>query len=546
MRLPTNWLLFLPVIFSCLCCSRKIETNADFNDLFTQVQMSGVFNDSKTFPDCIMVGDTSSVLHDYNRELHAGKIDLKAFVLAHCILPGKNKGNYHDDSTQTVKQHIDSLWRVHTRRDTIKKGSLLPLPNSYVVPGGRFREVYYWDSYFTMLGLKGSGRKDLIRDMTGNFAFLLKKYGFIPNGNRTYYLSRSQPPFFSLMIDLLAGIDGDSVYIRYLPSLKTEYRFWMNGVENLDSAHRTFRRVVYMNDTLILNRYWDDRARPRPEAFREDSLLAQRSGRNPQDLYRNLRAACESGWDFSSRWLEDPKDLSTIMTTHILPVDLNCLLYHLEKTIAKAEKLNGDMGQWRRHDALAAKRKAAIQYFFRNRETGFYGDYLLDSSRCSKKITLAGAYPLFFKIARNKETENIRKIIRDSLLYPFGLTTTTLQTGQQWDKPNGWPPLQYITVKGFEKFGLLKAAESIKDRFTTHCLYYLKTQHKFVEKYNVVLGLAGKGGEYPTQDGFGWTNGVVMQFMNPKYDTLKISQLKFNQQAQTDPKKNPHLEDNRF
>ncbi len=509
-------MIFLLILFSCRHRNRAAEKVRNFNDLFARVQMSGVFSDSKTFPDCMIIGDTAAVIHDYNRAPVTGKKDLKAFVLAHFVLPPAYESEYHYDSTLTVKQHIDSLWIVLTRVDTLRKGSLLPLPRPYVVPGGRFREVYYWDSFFTMLGLKASGREDLVRDMVENFAFMLEKYGFIPNGNRTYYLSRSQPPFFSLMVDLLASMEGDSVYTRYLPFLETEYHFWMDGKEKLDSTRQAFRRVVCLNDSLIMNRYWDDMPRPRPEAFREDSMLALRSGRDPEDLYRNIRATCESGWDFSSRWLADPKDLSTIITTRIMPVDLNCLLYHLEMTLARANRVNGDIRRAAGYDSLATVRKVNIRRFFLNKSTGYYYDYYLDSSKTSDRTTLGGVYPLFFHIARPEESGKIVKVIRDSLLYPYGLATTTVKTGQQWDKPNGWPPLQYMAVTGLTNYGFHHEAGLVRDRFTEHCLYYLKTRHKFVEKYNVVKGLAGKGGEYPTQDGFGWTNGVIMQFLTGK------------------------------
>ena len=176
--------------------------------------------------------------------------------------------------------------------------SLVPLPHRYVVPVGRFREIYYWDSYFTMLGLEQSGRHDLVVDMVQNFAWLIDTFGHVPNGNRSYYLSRSQPPFFAAMVELLAERDGERVYATYLPQLAREYAFWMDGVARL-APGSAYRRVVRLKDGTILNRYWDDRETPREESYREDIETARTSTRPAHEVYRNLRAAAESGWDFS-------------------------------------------------------------------------------------------------------------------------------------------------------------------------------------------------------------------------------------------------------
>ena len=170
-----------------------------------------------------------------------------------------------------VEDHIDALWPVLERQPDVPTphSSLLPLPHRYVVPGGRFREIYYWDSYFTMLGLEESGRHDLAVDMVKNFAFLIDRYGHVPNGNRTYYLSRSQPPFFAAMVELIAARDGSPAYLQFLPALRREYEFWMDGAARLEpgAAHR---RAVRLRDGSILNRYWDDRDTAREESYRED------------------------------------------------------------------------------------------------------------------------------------------------------------------------------------------------------------------------------------------------------------------------------------
>jgi alpha,alpha-trehalase len=177
--------------------------------------------------------------------------------------------------------------------------------------------------------------------MLENFASLIRRYGHIPNGNRTYYLSRSQPPFFAPMVELIAAREGPRTYRAYLPELQGEYDYWMQGAGGLapGAAHR---HVVRVRDGTLLNRYWDDRAAPRDESFSQDVATARRAHRPAAQVYRDLRAGAETGWDFSSRWLADGSHLSTIRTTAIAPVDLNCLMLHLEQVLAKAYALKGD------------------------------------------------------------------------------------------------------------------------------------------------------------------------------------------------------------
>ena len=171
-----------------------------------------------------------------------------------------------------MKKHIESLWQI-LRRDPDKQiegSSLLPLPYPYIVPGGRFREIYYWDSYFTMLGLRESGQEEMIENMINNFAYLIKQYGFIPNGNRSYYLGRSQPPYFALMVELMAEKKGKVVYALYADALQTEYDYYMDKTPGT-------KHVVKMPDGSTLNRYYDRLDIPRQESFVQDEEVAAKS-----------------------------------------------------------------------------------------------------------------------------------------------------------------------------------------------------------------------------------------------------------------------------
>src|SRR5580698_3512481 len=279
-----------------------------FQELFVAVQSAAIYADSKDFADAVPKAAPAIVLARYRAAPPDSPLALRDFVDAQFVLPAAANPAPATPQQESVTAHIDGLWDPLTRSTTSVPpyASLLPLPKPYVVPGGRFREIYYWDSYFTMLGLDESGRHDLVLDMVDDFAHLIDLYGHVPNGTRTYYLSRSQPPFFFEMVGLLAPEGSGESYARYLSQLRREYAFWMEGEKGLapGSAHR---RVVALPDGAVLNRYWDDRDTPRDESYREDTDLARGSGRKPEEVYRDVRAAAESGWDFGSRWFADPK-----------------------------------------------------------------------------------------------------------------------------------------------------------------------------------------------------------------------------------------------
>jgi len=269
--------------------------------LFDDVQMKQVFADGKAFVDCTPKENTETIRQKYLQEKGQPGFDLKAFVLAHFDLPKVFAGDFKTETGSNTSQHINNLWAVLTREPDEKKGSLIPLPYPYIVPGGRFGEVYYWDSYFTMLGLKESGKTGMIENMVNNFSHLINTVGFIPNGNRTYYLGRSQPAFYSLMVELVASFKGREALLQYLPSLEKEYAYWMKGAGVLNKENNALQHAVMMKDGEIVNRYCDEFETARPESYKEDIELSHQSSHNPATLYKHLRAGAESGWDYSSR-----------------------------------------------------------------------------------------------------------------------------------------------------------------------------------------------------------------------------------------------------
>ena len=483
----------------------------DYPELFDFVQKSKVFTDQKKFTDCTPLFSVDSINKWYKIQKETSGFNLKEFV-----------GTYFDTiflDTLSVIRHINHNWQYLTREpeQSTLPSSLIPLPYPYIVPGGRFREIYYWDSYFTMLGLQEFDRSDIIENMIKNFAFLIDTYGFIPNGNRTYYLSRSQPPFFSLMIDLLAEYKGDDIYRKFLSQLEKEYEFWMHGSDQLNVKVSENQRVVLLNEDEVLNRYRDDLHIPRPESYMQDIHIFNETGKD-SSIFRELRSAAESGWDFSSRWLGSDLSLKSIHTTEIIPVDLNCLLFHLEKTLEKAHQISGDKVKEMEMAEKALKRKSCIMKYLWNQDSTYFYDYNFTLQEQTGIGSLAGIFPLFFEMVDQKKAEAVLRVIEAHYLKDGGLVTSLYTTGEQWDAPNGWAPLQWIGYMACKNYGNEKLAEQIARSWLNLNIKVYFDTGKMLEKYNVVnINIPGGGGEYPLQDGFGWTNGVFLKLWDEEF-----------------------------
>ncbi|HEY6091235.1 MAG TPA: alpha,alpha-trehalase TreF [Gemmatimonadales bacterium] len=487
----------------------------DIGSLFSDVQLSGIFPDSKEFVDARPKSSPATIAARYDSARHTSGFVLRTFVERNFDLPAQAGGDYHSVASQSMVDHINALWPVLTRAhdSADARSSLVPLPESYVVPGGRFREVYYWDSYFTMQGLVRSGHTDLVKDMLDNFAYLIRTVGHIPNGNRTYYLSRSQPPYFAAMVALYAGATDTTSALAYLDALEQEHAFWMDGADHLKPG-QYYRRAVRMPDGVVLNRYWDDSDEPRPESYRPDVEIGQTL---PESLragfYRNVRATAESGWDFSSRWMRDPKDLRTLETTEILPVDLNSLLYESERVIAALHAFrngNGDKTVAQRFDSLARRRADAIRNLMYDK--GFFYDVRWRSGiLVGDRPSLAAAAPLYFGIATPEQGVRTAQRLGAEFLKPGGFVTTLFNSGQQWDGPNGWPPLEWLTIEGVRRYREVGIADTAARRWLALIQRTYRATGRMMEKYDVLnVNRKAGGGEYPTQDGFGWTNGVAL------------------------------------
>ncbi|WP_411897775.1 trehalase family glycosidase [Elizabethkingia occulta] len=480
----------------------------EIQPLFDDVQRARIFKDQKTMTDVIPLFPVSEINKKYEVEKQEEGFDLRSFVLSNFDFIGEKAVKKED--ILPIEEHIEKLWDELTHTAFENEGTLLKLPKSYIVPGGRFNEFFYWDSYFVMLGLQVSGRVEMMKNIVENCSYLIHEFGFVPNASRTHFLSRSQPPYFSLMLDLLVESTNDEkIYSKYHSTLEKEYLFWMDGEEGLENDSAT-KRVIKTREGDILNRYYDSENTPRPESYLID--IEDQNNISGKEFFRNIRSACESGWDFSSRWFEDGATIQTIETLNLAEVDLNCLLWHLEKTLVKSSELMGMNDKAEYYAQRAEKRKQCIDLYFWDENAGIYRDYHIKKHKKTSSEHIATLYPLFLGLANEKQAKAVSETIAEKFLYQGGLVTTTKETGQQWDLPNAWAPYQWLGFLGMKNYGYTQLADTIKNNWSTNVERVYNNTGKLMEKYNALdtKTIAG-GGEYPNQDGFGWTNGVYLK-----------------------------------
>ncbi len=379
-----------------------------------------------------------------------------------------------------VLSHISAYWPRLIRSNPKEQGTLIGLPHPYVVPsdGAMFQEMYYWDSFFCALGLVGTPHETVITGMAENMAALFRRFGLIPNASRYYFLSRSQPPFFPHMIRLAYEVqrkeDEESAraFLRRLMDLaEEEYMTVWRGTK------QPHHRLVYMG----LSRYFDIN-------------------------YLDVLASCESGWDHSTRcddrWLDH------------LPADLNAILYSNEREFAHTATLLGEPERAARWEAWAAERAATMQRLLWDEERGAYCDYDYVNQRRNSHLSLAAFYPMWAGLATPAQAERMVRDLLPRFFFPGGLVTTLEErAGRQWAYPNGWAPLQWIVVGGLERYGYVDEARRIMRAWCDNCATVFAATDALWEKYNVVGGTEQvEGGLYGTVTGFGWTNGVFVDF----------------------------------
>ena len=418
----------------------------------------------------------------------------------------------------------EELARVEIRQvpenpETIKEAGLLYLPYPYIVPGGRFNEMYGWDSYFTLLGLVRDGELDLAKNMTDNCIYEIKHYGKILNANRTYYLTRSQPPFLTQMILEVFNRTEDIQWLQStLPAIEQYYHYWVSE--------------PHLTATTGLSRYHGGASTPAPEAVygerdqqgkthydrvREyyhthsvheydatryyDKVADQLS----PDFYVGDRAVRESGFDPADRFGPFSADI-----IHYNPVDLNSLLYQMEVDIATIFTRLGHSRPAQVWQDRAQLRAAMLNRLMWNEEAGLYFDYNFELQRPSSYRFITTFYPLWAGIAT---IEQASKVVENLPIFEQrgGLQMSDSVTGKQWDAPFGWAPTQIIAIGGLRRYGFHEAADRISLKFLTMILQDFAIHGTLKEKYNVVTGQSDlaadlKFGYTSNEVGFGWTN----------------------------------------
>ncbi|KAG0571890.1 hypothetical protein KC19_VG051300 [Ceratodon purpureus] len=433
---------------------------------------------------------------------------------------------------------IHELWLELTRKVSPsvamhpEKHTLVPLNCSVVVPGARFKEVYYWDSYWVIKGLLVSGMTETAQGIVENLMELVERYGFVPNGARVYYENRSQPPLLSQMIRAVYTKTRDLTLLkRSLPILLKEYAFWT-------SAPHEVRVRDHKGEEHRLSRFWGHWNSPRPESFTIDINVTQGMNKTrAAHLYHDIATAAESGWDFSSRWMEDQQNMETLRTSMIIPVDLNVFLFQMEKNIEYFGKILVNQIVETRFANAAKDRYRAIQRILWSRKNGQWFDAWLSYDECSlsetnkrtvvvyewvqKRLTYASNFvPLWAGVLPKGDVrkERVVEALRTSgLIQSASVATSLRNTGQQWDFPNAWAPLVDMVIEGLDASGLTRgrsmAREISRDWLRSNFVAYQQVG-KMIEKYDATsCGKIGGVGEYNPQTGFGWSNGVVLSLL---------------------------------
>lgn len=424
---------------------------------------------------------------------------------------------------------------------------MLPVPGPFIVPGSRFREGYYWDSYWAVRGLLVCGLVDLAKAIVLNLVHCVNTYGFVPNGLRSYYLNRSQPPLLAATVSAIWEDTKDVEFIQQvLPALQTELDWWQSDVHAVHTVDKSDSITKEMLANLA--RYNAQTVHPRVESLKEDLETLQAYAANSDAssavgnrdtllLFRNIASAAESGWDFSSRWFANKKDLWTICTTDIIPADLNALLYHAEcVTATLAAEATGNVEVSNNYRSRAEKRLAAINSVHWDEEAGRWRDNVvvgkfsskrneIENSSFSTCIAYASDWvPLWCGCAPKESLQamaalsSLEKAFKLSMECPGGIPASTCDSsGEQWDFPNVWPPIQYFIVEGIEKYcgpEGKRVAKEMARRFLLTAFEAWKQTGLMFEKFDArVVGAPGGGGEYSVADGFGWTNGLILVWL---------------------------------
>lgn len=525
-------------------------------ELLETIQLAQIFNDSKSFVDLYQKHDPSVTLENFEKLMTETKREpsrnqLKQFINDYFerseeIMPWTPPDMYQyppilkkivDSNFREWIMDLNHIWKTLARKMSPKvlenpsRHSFIPVEHGFIVPGGRFEESYYWDSYWTIEGLLLSGMHETAKGILLNFFSMIQRYGFIPNGGRVYYLMRSQPPLLISMVEKYIEATNDKEFlVDNLHLLEKEFAFFQRE-KTID---------VYKNGkTYKMARYFVKSLGPRPESYREDYINAQyfKTDEEKQTFYDDMKAGAESGWDYSSRWFINNHDdaagnLTDISTRNIIPVDLNSFLQRNARKLSKYNEYIGNTFKAKQYKEIAISYQEAINDVLWNEEAGIWFDYDLKNGKPRKDFFPTNLTPLYTNsFDKSKSSIYATKAVdylKSQSIAGFlgGVPTSLNPSGQQWDAPNAWPPLQSIIVQGLyntQSEPALGTAKVLATRWIRSNYIGFKHYHQMFEKYDASIpGEFGGGGEYPVQEGFGWTNGVVFEFLD-MYPNMTVS-----------------------
>ena len=540
-----------------------------YGALLSTVQLSGIYDDSKVFVDKPMKMSPEKVLRDFDLLSDPFSIPvLTTFLEDHFEEEGSDLKAWIPPDFQEMPRRLEQIENVTYRQFALDLNSLwiqlgrevdpeaLKHPerhsfvmrkHPFIVPGGRFRESYYWDSWFIVQGLHACDMHQTSKYIIMNLLDDVENFGFVPNGGRIYYLDRSQPPVLSEMVMdyvkyMSINHDGfnDNEVLSFLESsyltLKKEYAFWMND----ENGHTWNFSSSVSSSVFKLNRYYSREESPRPESFAEDYEVRQNQTNDA--IYKHIRAGAESGWDFSSRWIRPTReddgeltysDLSSIQTSEIIPVELNSIMYRFEKNLIEmanvllrhtddetsnisASELKEDIVTF--ENAMNARKLAMVEILWDD-AAAMYKDFNITAQASSEIISASCFVPFWAGLVEEESVDrSYNAFMNSNLLQQGGVLTTTISTSQQqWDSPNAWAPVVLLIIDGLRKLNLSYAtetAENIKSLWLNTCFIAFKNTGYMYEKYNAYeIGQGGGGGEYVPQVGFGWSNGVALKLL---------------------------------
>ncbi|XP_047104847.1 trehalase-like [Schistocerca piceifrons] len=517
--------------------------------------MNSLFPDSKTFVDMKLRMSDAETTKDFELLLNKtggaspSRPELEQFVKDHFepVASEFEKWNPPDWKPSPVflkkikdprlwefAKKLNGIWKFLGRRitDLVRENqelySIIYMPYGVIIPGGRFREIYYWDSYWIIRGLLKCEMYYTARGILANFLLMVRQFGLVPNGGRIYYTGRSQPPLLLPMVKSYMDATNDIDFLReHLDTLEKEYSFWIgNRTVTVTKGGKKYRMA----------RYFDDTPGPRPESYREDIHSGQtfHTEQEKMSFYSEIKAAAESGLDFTSRWFikqgANKGVLTDTKTRYIIPVDLNAIMYWNSFILSRFSKEMGLIKKASYYSNMARDWLEAVDKVLWHEDLGIWLDYdILNQKRreyfCTTNLTPLWA-GCFYKDRAEELAERIVNYVDSYKIvkYPGGIPTTLEQTGQQWDFPNAWPPHQDLVISALEATNDPRALRMARE-WALRWVYNnyrawvdTKVMH---EKYDVtVFGAPGSGGEYESQMGFGWTNGLVIDLMDRYSDQL--------------------------